>query len=74
MSDEYSQHQASERRRGRLKWTEDMNRILLDCKKETLELIASSEPPRNSNGRNKGYMSIMKELWEQNSFCFIEPL
>ena len=51
-----------------------MNRILLDCKKETLELIASSEPPRYSNGRKKGYMSIMKELWEQNSFCFIEPL
>ena len=46
-----------------------MNRILLDCKKKALELVASSEPPRNSNSRKKGYMNIMKELWEQNSFA-----
>ena len=41
----------------------------MDCKKKALELVASSEPPCNSNGRKKGYMSITEELWEQNSFA-----
>ena len=49
----------------RLKWTEQMNIDCLDCKRKAQELIASENPPVNENGRRKGYIKIMKELWEE---------
>ena len=27
--------------------------------------MASNDAPRNSNGRRKGYMQLMKELWDE---------
>ena len=48
----------------RLKWTEQMNIDCLDCKRKAQELIASENPPVNENGRRKGYIKGMKELWE----------
>ena len=53
----------SGRSTGRLKWTNEMNRDLLKCKKEAQMLVASDDPPRNTDGRKKGYMKVMQELW-----------
>ena len=49
---------------GRLKWTDKMNRDLLECKEKALSLKSSSNPPCYQNGRKKGYMRILKDLWE----------
>ena len=47
---------------GRLKWTSEMNRDLLTCKREAEMLVESDDPPRNTDGRKKGYMKVMQEL------------
>ena len=49
---------------GRLKWTDKMNQDLLECKEKALSLKSSSNPPCYQNGRKKGYMRILKDLWE----------
>ena len=49
---------------GRLKWTDKMNQDLLKCKEKALSLKSSSNPPCYQNGRKKGYMHILKDLWE----------
>ena len=66
---ETSQAQTSMRRGRRLKWTEAMNIKLLECKRKAIELVQSNVPPRNSTGRMKGYMSVMKELWDESEFA-----
>ena len=52
----------------RLKWIEQMNIDCLDCKRKAEELIASENPPVNENGRRKGYIKVMKELWEAKEY------
>ena len=52
----------------RLKWTEQMNIDCLDCKRKAQELITSENPPVNENGRRKGYIKVMKELWEAKGY------
>ena len=37
---------------------------LLTCKEKAIGLSNSENPPLFRNGRKKGYMSIMKELWD----------
>ena len=37
---------------------------LLECKDKAIGLTNSENPPLLRNGRKKGYMSIMKELWD----------
>ena len=54
--------------RSRIKWTEEMNNILWDCKSKAQALIKSENPPRLENGRKKGYMCVMKELWDEAGF------
>ena len=49
---------------GRLKWTDKMNHDLLECKEKALSLKSSCNPPCYQNGRKKGYMRILKDLWE----------
>ena len=46
--------------RSRIKWTEEMNDILRECKSKAQALIKSENPPRLENGRKKGYMRVMK--------------
>ena len=29
-------------------------------------MVAPDNPPRNLNGKKKGYMQIMKEFWDKN--------
>ena len=52
----------------RLKWTEQMNIDCLDCKRKAEELITSENSPVNENGRRKGYIKVMKELWEAKEY------
>ena len=53
----------------RLKWSSDMISDLLECKKRAQELASSEEPARNTNGRKKGYMKILKELWDDLGYA-----
>ena len=46
---------------GRLKWTSEMNRDLLEYKREAQMLVASDDPPRNTDGRKKGNLKVMQE-------------
>ena len=41
-----------------------MNKDVLDCKRRAMEMISSGNPPRNENGRKRGYIEVMKRLWE----------
>ncbi len=41
-----------------------MNIDCLDCKRKAQDLVASDNPPVNENGRRKGYIKVMKELWD----------
>ena len=52
-------------RAGRIRWSEQMNSHLLECKREAPLLAKSENPPVQDNGRRKGYMELMKELWDQ---------
>ena len=41
-----------------------MNQDLLGCKEKALSLKSSSNPPCYQNGRKRGYVRILKDLWE----------
>jgi len=45
-----------------------MSEDLLDCKRKAQELITSSGAPVNGNGRKKGYIEIMKNLWDAKGY------
>lgn len=47
----------------RLKWSEQMNTDLLECKKKAQDLVSSDNSPLNRNGKKKGYIEVMHELW-----------
>ena len=61
-------------RLGRTKWTDQMNCDLLDCKKKSLVVTKSDKPPLKEDGRKKGYMQVMKELWEEMGYDEIKRL
>ena len=54
--------------RAKLKWTEQINWDLLECKKRAKELVGPDTPPCNENGRKKGYIEVMKQLWEDKGY------
>ena len=58
--------------RPKLKWTEQMNRDLLECKKKAKELVASGNPPCKENGNKKGYIAVMTELWVEKGYEHLE--
>ncbi|PFX30128.1 hypothetical protein AWC38_SpisGene5116 [Stylophora pistillata] len=41
---------------------------LLDCRSKGKMLVKSENPPRLEIGRKKGYMRIIKELWDDSGF------
>ena len=53
----------------RLKWTEEMNTKLLECKREANVFVPSKDLPRKADGKNQGYMAIMKQLWDNSEFA-----
>ena len=52
----------------KLKWTEQMNKDVLDCKRRAMEMICSGNPLRNENGRKRGYIKVMKRLWDEMGY------
>ena len=56
---------ASQARKSKVKWTERMNNDILECKRKAKELVSSENPPCNEKGRKRGYVDIMKELWDE---------
>ena len=45
-----------------------MNSDLLECKVKAKEIVPSQNSPRHENGRKKGYMAIMRELWSERGY------
>lgn len=54
---------SSQARKSKVKWTERMNKR---------ELASSENPPCNENGRKRGYVDIMKELWDGMGYVQLE--
>ena len=50
----------SRSRKPKVKWTNQMNNDVLECKRRAQELVASDSAPLNRNGRKKGYIEVMK--------------
>ena len=50
------------------KWTEQMNADLLSCKREAVAITLLEQPPPDGNGREKGCIRIMSELWDAKGF------
>ena len=67
-----SRTQWSSRQTTRLKWTTQMNSDLLECKVKAMEIVQSQNSPRHENGRKKGYMTIMRELWSERGYSDLE--
>ena len=59
---------SSQARKPKVKWTEQMNKDVLECKKKAQELVSSENPPCNENGRKRGYIDVMKELWDDMGY------
>ena len=51
-----------------VKWTNQMNSDIQECKRRAQELVASNNAPLNRNGRKKGYIEIMKQFWEEKGY------
>ena len=45
-----------------------MNADLLNCKNGAIALINSTKPPPHRNGKQKGYIKILKEIWEVKGY------
>ena len=59
---------SSQARKAKVKWTEKMNKDVLECKKKAQELVSSENPLCNENGRKRGYIDVMKELWDNMGY------
>ena len=56
----------------KVKWTERMNSDILECKKKAKGRVPSNNPPYYTNGRKKGYIEVMKDLWEEKGYGHLE--
>ena len=46
-----------------------MNKDVLNCKRRAMEMTSSGNPPRNENGRKRGYIEVNpKRLWDEMSY------
>ena len=59
-------------RKSKVKWTQQVNTDVLECKRKAQELVTSGNAPFNLNGRRKGYIEAIKELWEEKCTEFLE--
>ena len=55
-----------------MKWTEQTNEDILECKTRAVELTSSQNPPSNRNGRRKGNIEVMKRLWDEKGYAHLE--
>ncbi len=52
----------------RRKWTDQMNEDLLSCKREAVAMTQMEQPPLDGNRKKKGYIKLMKELWDAKGY------
>ncbi|CAB4039647.1 Hypothetical predicted protein, partial [Paramuricea clavata] len=45
-----------------------MNTDMLECKKKAMEFLKSENPLCHVNGRKKGYIQVMKDLWDKKGY------
>ena len=45
-----------------------MNDDLLSCKRQAVAMANSEQPPLEKNGRKKGYIKIMREIWDAKGY------
>ena len=55
-------------RKPKVKWTNQMNNDVLEGKRRAQELVASDSAPLNRNGRKKGCIEVLKQLWEEKGY------
>ena len=55
-----------------MKWTAQRNKDILECKRKTKQLTSSQNPPCNRNDRRKGYIEVMRELWDEKGYAHLE--
>ena len=63
---------SSQARKPKVKWTERTNKDVLESKIRAKELLSSENPPCNANGRKRGYIDYMKELWDDMGWAHLE--
>ena len=59
------------RKATKVRWTERMNSDILECKKKAKEMVSSNNSPYYTNGRKKGYIEVMKDLWEVKGYGYL---
>ena len=59
-------------RKAKVKWTEQMNKDVMECKRQAKALTSSQNPPCKGNGKRKGYIEAMKELWDEKGYGYLE--
>ena len=52
----------------KIQWTKEMNEAVLSCKNKARILVKSDEEPLSESGRKKGYMQVMKEMWDSMGY------
>ena len=52
----------------RHKWTEQMTADLPSCKREAVAMTRMEQPSLGGNWKKKGYIRIMKELWDAKGY------
>ena len=45
-----------------------MNDDLLSCKRQAVAMANSEQPPLEKNGRKKGYIKIIREIWDAKGY------
>ena len=59
-------------RKSKVKWTEQMNKDVMESKIRAKDLTSSQNPPFNRIGRKKGYIEVMKEIWGEKGYGHLE--
>ena len=49
-----------------------MNEDVLECKRKAQELTTPGRAPANGNGRKKGCVEVMKDLWDAKGYGHLE--
>ena len=62
------QRQQQQQTRRRTNWTEEMNSVLLECKKKAKLMLEIKDPALIVGGHKKGLMEVMKELFDQAGY------
>jgi hypothetical protein len=61
----------TKKRTKRMIWKEQMNLDCLDSKRKALVMIGSENPPLNENRKRRGYIKVMKELWDERGYAYL---